>query len=250
MRVQVDDVSVTAGSVRILELVSMSATGLTALVGPNGAGKTTLIRVLAGVQSPSAGGVTFDGGVFARRERARVVALVEQDATTDVALTVRDVVALGRIPHARMLEPLGTAEVDEALALTDTTLLADRDFATLSGGERQRVQLARALAQQPRVLLLDEPTNHLDVSAQLATLELLQRLTVERGLTVVAALHDLNLAAAWASHVVMLRRGSVVAAGAPGDVLTSSRIGEVYGVTATVITHPRTGSPLIAYSRE
>jgi iron complex transport system ATP-binding protein len=250
MRVQVDDLTVTVGATTILDRITMTATGLTALVGPNGAGKTTLIRALAGVQLPSAGGVTFDGNTLARRTRARVVALVEQDATTDVALTARDVVALGRIPHTRMLEPLSAVAVDEALDLTDTTHLADRDFATLSGGERQRVQLARALAQQPQVLLLDEPTNHLDVNAQLATLDLLQRLTVERGVTVVAALHDLNLAAGWASHVVMVRHGSVVAAGAPADVLTASRIGDVYGVTATVISHPRTGSPLIAYSRE
>jgi iron complex transport system ATP-binding protein len=250
MRVQAHDLSYAVGGTAILDRITMTATGLTALVGPNGAGKSTLIRLLAGVQRPTSGSVSFDDEPLQRTQRAKLIALVEQDATTDVALTAREVVGLGRIPHLRLLEPLGTTDVDDALALTETTHLADRDFATLSGGERQRIHLARALAQRPRVLLLDEPTNHLDVSAQLATLDLLQRLTVETGITVLAALHDLNLAASWASHVVMLDGGAVVSAGAPAEVLTAERISTVYGVTATVLTHPRTGSPLIAYSRE
>jgi iron complex transport system ATP-binding protein len=252
----------TIGDAQLLADVDIEVTGLTALVGPNGAGKSTLIRLLAGVQAPTAGsvttgtitfggaafgGATFGGAVLPRRERARTIALVEQDATTELALTVREVVALGRIPHAGLLGPIDTTTVDAALTRTGLTPLATRQFASLSGGERQRVHLARALAQEPRVLLLDEPTNHLDVAAQLHTLDLL-RAEAAAGTAVLAALHDLNLAASWATTVVMLNEGRVVAAGTPAEVLTAERISAVYGVTATVVENPVTGTALIGFS--
>ena len=226
---------------------------VTALIGPNGAGKSSLIRALVGAARLDAGRVTLDGTDLSRiprRDRARAVALVEQDATTDLSLPVRSVVALGRTPHAALLSGEGsadTAAIERALDLTGTAQFARRDFATLSGGERQRVQLARALAQEPRLLLLDEPTNHLDVSAQLETLALLRRLAAE-GLGVLTALHDLNLAASSADEVVVLADGRVVASGAPAAVLTAERLGSVYGVTASVLVHPVTGAPLIAFS--
>jgi iron complex transport system ATP-binding protein len=237
----------TVGDSRLLADVDIEVTGLTALVGPNGAGKSTLIRLLAGVQAPTTGAVTYDGATLLRRERARTIALVEQDATTELALTVREVVALGRIPHAGLLGPIDTTTVDAALTRTGLTPLATRQFASLSGGERQRVHLARALAQEPRVLVLDEPTNHLDVAAQLRTLDLL-RAEAAAGTAVLAALHDLNLAASWATTVVMLHEGRVVATGTPADVLTAERISAVYGVTATVVENPVTGTALIGFS--
>ena len=222
---------------------------VTALIGPNGAGKSTLIRALAGVLAPSAGTVTYDERdwfTMPRRDRARLVALVEQDASTDVALRVNEVVALGRTPHTSLAgsDPHPTAATD-ALEAAGVTPLADRFFSTLSGGERQRVQLARALAQEPRILLLDEPTNHLDVSAQLDVLALLRALA-KKQLGVLTALHDLNLAASYADTVVMIANGRVVAAGPPVEVLTAEAIGAVYGVDATILTHPTTGAPLIA----
>jgi iron complex transport system ATP-binding protein len=237
----------TIGDAQLLADVDIEVTGLTALVGPNGAGKSTLIRLLAGVQAPTTGAVTYDGATLLRRERARTIALVEQDATTELALTVREVVALGRIPHAGLLGPIDTTTVDAALTRTGLTPLATRQFASLSGGERQRVHLARALAQEPRVLVLDEPTNHLDVAAQLRTLDLL-RAEAAAGTAVLAALHDLNLAASWATTVVMLHEGRVVATGTPADVLTAERISAVYGVTATVVENPVTGTALIGFS--
>lgn len=223
---------------------------LTALIGPNGAGKSTLIRVLAGVLAPTAGRVLYAGADWAatkRRDRARLAALVEQDASTDLAMTVRDAVALGRIPHGSLLGgAAGDADaVAEALRVTHTGAFADRELSTLSGGERQRVHLARALAQQPRLLLLDEPTNHLDIAAQLEIMQLLRMLSHD-GLTVLTALHDLNLATL-ADQVVVLAAGRVVAAGSPETVLTSELIAEVYGVAATVLTHPVTGSAVIAF---
>ncbi|WP_239456479.1 ABC transporter ATP-binding protein [Nocardioides solisilvae] len=242
--------------------------GVVALVGPNGAGKSSLLRLVAGTASsdrlpagsPTDGGrdgvrpaVTLDGVELLgmrRRERARVVATVEQEARAEFHLTVRQVVALGRIPHESPWAVAGADDagvVDAAMSRTGVTDLADRSLATLSGGEQQRVQLARALAQQPRLLLLDEPTNHLDVRAQLDTLGLLREVAAT-GITVVAALHDLNLAAAHCDHVVVLAGGRVRAVGAVDEVLVPKLIEETYGVVADVVAHPRTGRPLIAFS--
>ncbi|MFI2363178.1 ATP-binding cassette domain-containing protein [Promicromonospora sp. NPDC019610] len=244
---------------------------VTGLLGPNGSGKSTLLRVLAGVQqagrAPSSGSgqagrtpsaaepsTTFDGADLAalpRRERARVLALVEQDATTDLPLTVLDAVLLGRIPHRSLLAGDSDADRAAARAALDTAgakELADREVGTLSGGERQRVHMARALAQQPRLLLLDEPTNHLDISAQLHAMRVLRDLAAD-GVTVVAALHDLNLAAATCDHLVLLDHGRVVAAGPVGEVLVPEVLEPVYGVRVDVLRHPRTGRPVLSFER-
>jgi iron complex transport system ATP-binding protein len=234
--------------------ISVAAGSLTALIGPNGAGKSTLIRVLSGVVTPTDGRVTYNGtdwNATPRRDRARLAALVEQDPTTELAITVRDVVALGRTPYTRLLGGETDCDrdaIEAALDATGTGSFRDRDLGTLSGGERQRVQLARALAQQPRLLLLDEPTNHLDIAAQLEVMATLRRLA-DDGLAVLTALHDLNLATQ-ADQVVVLAAGRVVAAGAPETVLTSALIGEVYGVAATVLTHPVSGAPVIAFAAQ
>jgi iron complex transport system ATP-binding protein len=216
---------------------------LTGLLGPNGAGKTTLLRLVAGLLDPEAGAVLVDDvpvHTIARRERARRIALLEQESS----LTVREVVALGRIPYRTLWgsDP-DEGAVDRALAATDAAHLADRAWSALSGGERQRVHVARALAQEPDLLLLDEPTNHLDVSAQLSLLRFVRDL----GRTTVAALHDLNLAAAYCAHVLVLSGGRLVAAGDPREVLTADLVRRVYGVDAEVLTHPRTGRPVIAF---
>ncbi len=222
----------------ILDGVSLAPRpgSVTGLLGPNGSGKSTLLRLLSGVLAPASGVVTLDGrplGDWGRRAVARRVAVVEQHADTLVELTVLDVVRLGRIPHRRAWASAGDADEDAvrtALERTGLTDRADRFWHTLSGGERQRVQIARALAQEPRELLLDEPTNHLDVQHQLELLNLIAELPV----TSVVALHDLNLAAMYCDQVVVLRQGRVVAAGPPGDTLTESLIADVYGVRAAV----------------
>jgi len=228
---------------------------LTGLLGPNGAGKTTLLRLVAGLLPPDAGAVLVPASPDAAagdqvpvhalrsRDRARRVALLEQEAHATVPLTVREVVALGRIPYRSLwgADP-DEAAVTRALAAADAAHLAERTWSTLSGGERQRVHIARALAQEPELLLLDEPTNHLDVSAQLSLLAFVAGL----GVTTVAALHDLNLAAAFCTHVLVLSRGRLVAAGPPADVLTPALLREVYDVDADVLVHPRTGRPVIA----
>ncbi len=228
---------------------------LTGLLGPNGAGKTTLLRLIAGLLTPEAGAVLVSDPdatdpapavpvhTMARRVRARHVALLEQDSGAAAPLSVREVVALGRIPYRTLWGSDDDAgAVDRALTAASAAHLAGRAWATLSGGERQRVHIARALAQEPQVLLLDEPTNHLDVAAQLSMLAFVRDL----GVTSVAALHDLNLAAAFCEHVIVLSAGRLAAAGAPSDVLTPALLHEVYGVDAEVLTHPRTGRPVIA----
>ncbi|WP_349899338.1 ABC transporter ATP-binding protein [Parafrigoribacterium soli] len=229
-----------------------------ALLGPNGAGKSTLLSVLAGIERADAGSIRFGGAELhelPRRERARTVSFVEQEATTELALTVRQVVALGRTPYQSLWGDQtadDVAVVSDALEATGLTPFAERRFLSLSGGERQRVMLAKALAQDPRLLLLDEPTNHLDVSAQLATLALIRSLTATGAgggdMTVLGALHDLNLAAAYCDHVIVLRGGTVFAAGATETVLTPELVREVYGVRADVLRNPSTGRPVIAFS--
>ena len=223
-----------------------------AVIGPNGAGKSTLLQLLVGTLPLASGAVLFDGDdllALRRRDRARLVALSEQHGDGDTGLLVTDVVLLGRTPHIGRWSTEGPDDrriVADALAAVGMTAFSDRPFDTLSGGERQRVHLARALAQEPRLLLLDEPTNHLDVRAQLNLLSLVRAQTAA-GITAVAALHDLNIAAAYADTVIVLSAGRVVAAGPAASVLTGDLISEVYGVRADVLAHPRTGRPLIAF---
>lgn len=231
--------------------VTPPSAALTALIGPNGAGKSTLLHLIAAVERADAGELALDGRSLSgmrRRERARLVALAEQQGEVDQQLTVEASVLLGRTPHlgafaAPTARDLGV--VAEALRAVGAAEFAQRPLGSLSGGERQRVTLARALAQEPQLLLVDEPTNHLDLAAQLRALELLAELA-RGGLTVLAALHDLSHAAAYADHLVVLADGRVIAAGAPGEVLTAELVHEVYGVRAAVVEHPLTGRPLIA----
>ncbi|MGW5125551.1 ABC transporter ATP-binding protein [Streptomyces sp. NPDC004069] len=224
------------------------------LLGPNGAGKTTLLRALAGLRRPQSGRVLLDGDdlyALPARRRARRVAFMEQQADTALPLTARQVVDLGRTPHRGRWPVVAGAVADHersvlagAAAATDVGGLLDRTWSSLSGGERQRVQLARALAQEPGVLLLDEPTNHLDLRYQLGFLETVRGL----GITTVAALHDLELAAAYCDDVAVLLDGRLVAHGPASEVLTSATIARVYGVDATVERHPRHDRPHIRWN--
>jgi iron complex transport system ATP-binding protein len=256
MTLDISQVTIRAGAATLVDGASFSAPpgSVTALLGPNGAGKSTLLRAVAGVERPASGTVRFEGDdllALPRRERARRVAFVEQQASTELPLTVRAVVGLGRTPHESAFggrDPDAARIVDEAMVTAGIVDFADREVPSLSGGERQRVMLARALAQQPRLLLLDEPTNHLDVGAQLDVLAALQHLAAG-GTTVVAALHDLSSAAAHADAVVVLSHGRVIAAGPTASTLTPALVREVYGVEARWVTNPLTGRPLLAVAR-
>ncbi|NDW05646.1 ABC transporter ATP-binding protein [Jiella pacifica] len=209
-----------------------------ALVGPNGSGKSTLISMLAGLKRPHAGDVRLGGARLdktPRRDVARAIAVVEQQAETGERLTAREVVALGRTPHLGALSPWGEedeAAVEAALAAVDMLRFADRDWHSLSGGERQRLHIARALAQEPGIVILDEPTNHLDIEHQLAILALVKA----RRMTVLAALHDLNHAALFADRIAVMDQGRLVALGRPGEVLTPERIATTFKVAAMIET--------------
>lgn len=248
---------VSIGGATLLDAVSLAfAPGrITGLLGPNGAGKTTLLRAVAGLTRPSEGRVLLDREdlhALTARRRARQVAFMEQQADTRLSLPVRQVIDLGRTPHrSRWPVPANSAtDAHErsvfaaAVAAADVGHLLDRSWPTLSGGERQRVQLARALVQEPGVLLLDEPTNHLDLRHQLGFLGTVRGL----GITTVAALHDLELAAAYCDEVAVLLDGRLVAHGPSSDVLTSPTIAHVYGVDVTVERHPRHDRPHIRWN--
>ena len=209
-----------------------------AVIGPNGAGKSTLLKALAGLL-PYQGTVTLDPAPAgrSRRDLARVLAYVAQRPTLPPDVLVREYVLLGRTPYLGYLGNPGRRDreiAEGAMARLDLDGLAGRRLGTLSGGERQRVTLARALAQQPRVLLLDEPTSALDLGHQQQVLELVDRLRLDDGLTVISTLHDLTAAAQYAERLLLLDRGRVAAAGPPAEVLTAARVREVYHAVVSV----------------
>ncbi len=216
-----------------------------AIIGPNGAGKSTLLRLMAGLHKPHAGRVKFGGevlGELSGRQRARRMAFLPQHPPVDLDLSVRNIVLMGRFPH----RSLGLFEsrddyrvADHAMAVTETHSFADRAIATLSGGEAQRVHLAAAIAQEPRLLLLDEPTASLDLQHQQAVFRILRDRANHDGLAVVVVTHDVNLAAQFCTHVILLSDGHTVATGAPAEVVTPEVLAPVYGVELTTLTFPR-----------
>ncbi len=221
------------------------------LVGPNGSGKTTLLRLLDRIYMPQRGRVTFDGRditSYSRSELAKRIAFVPQDTGPLFPFTVLELVLMGRAPHCRgkaFENPRDIELATNMLALTDIRHLAHQPVTTLSGGERQRVFIARALTQQPQILLLDEPNAHLDIAHQIEIFDIIRKLNKTTGLTVLSVSHDLNLAAAYSDRIAMMVCGTVQAIGTPEEVLTESRIQEVFGTPVLVDAHPSMGSPRI-----
>ena len=209
------------------------------LLGPNGSGKTTLLRLVSGVLQPQQGRILLDGRElqdWGRRGVAQRIAVVPQELHVPFAYTVEQLVNLGRTPFVNLLGSNSRQEaivVQDAMQAAGVTSLANRIFNELSGGERQRVIVAMALAQQPKLLLLDEPTSHLDIKYQIDILELVQRLNRERGVTVIAAMHDLNLAARYFPRLLLFQRGVVADAG-PAEVLEPHLLKRVYGIDVQV----------------
>ncbi len=252
MRVDVTGVSVSIAGTPILERIDMDAPThqFIGLLGPNGSGKTTLLRAIYRAARPNTGTVLVGGddvwNQLSARECAHRTAAVLQDEGFDFEFTVRETVHLGRVPHHRIWDRTGSDDqqiVTDAMQRAGIAALAERLLVTLSGGERQRVFLARALAQQAPVIVLDEPTNHLDIAAQVSLLATLRDLPA----TVIAALHDLNLAVAYCDLVYLLDHGRVIAHGPPDDVLTEDTVRAVYGVTVHRTTNPLTGRTCLHY---
>jgi len=245
MRLAVDTVSWGVAGTRIVDEVSLRCApgSFVGLIGPNGSGKSSLLRCVYRVLQPDAGSVQLEADEVWRlsaRQAAQRIGVVLQEYGGEFDFSVREMVLMGRSPHKALFDRDSADDlriVDSALAQVGMTAFADRSFLTLSGGEKQRVLVARALAQQTRFLVLDEPTNHLDIHYQLEVLELVRGL----GVTTIAALHDLNLAALYCDQLYVLQGGRVVASGSPEAVLTPGLIHAVYGVQAEVAPHPATG---------
>ncbi|PPH07555.1 cobalamin/Fe(3+)-siderophore ABC transporter ATP-binding protein [Rathayibacter sp. AY1C1] len=225
---------------------------ITVIVGANACGKSTLLRAMARLITPRSGSVLLDGRRIHRlptRQVAQQVGLLPQTPIAPEGIAVSDLVARGRYPH-RGLFGRGSgsdddAIVEEALRDTGTLELADRPVDELSGGQRQRVWIAMALAQRTDVLLLDEPTTYLDVSHQVEVLDLLTDLNRSRGTTIVIVLHDLNLAARYADHLVAVRDGALYASGTPAEVVTPDAVRAVFGMESRVIEDPVSRTPLV-----
>lgn len=226
------------------------------LIGPNGAGKTSLIRALSGVHRPESGYVEVDGQdllALPEAPRARLVSVVPQATQLPPAFTVWECVALGRTPHLNWLGALTEidhAKIEWALQATEIDALKNRRAGELSGGEGQRVLLARSLAQDCPILLLDEPTAHLDLHHQLAILELVRQLAQERSLAVLAALHDLNLAALFADRLGLLVDGRLRAIGTPREVLTAENLQAAYRASLSVVNNPQQDAPWVILQRK
>jgi iron complex transport system ATP-binding protein len=222
----------------------------TVIIGANGCGKSTLLRALARVLKPARGTVLLDGraiGDYPSRQVARLIGLLPQSPIAPDGITVLELVGRGRFPHQGALRRESAedrAVVERCLAETGLTELRDRHVAELSGGQRQRAWIAMALAQDTELLLLDEPTTYLDLAHQIEVLDLCARLH-ESGRTVVAVLHDLNQAARYASHLIALRDGEVVAAGPPAHVITAELVEHAFGLRARIIEDPESGTPLV-----
>ncbi|QES51327.1 ABC transporter [Streptomyces venezuelae] len=224
----------------------------TVIIGPNACGKSTLLKALARMLKPKAGEVYLDGAAissYRTREVARRLGLLPQSSTAPGGITVGDLVARGRYPHQKILKQWSAADenaVTEAMTRTGVLDLADRPVDDLSGGQRQRVWLSMVLAQQTDILLLDEPTTYLDIAHQVEVLNLCADLHEHRGQTIVAVLHDLNQACRYASHLVVLKPGGIVAAeGNPAEVMTAELVEDVFGLPCRIIDDPETGTPLM-----
>ncbi|AWL42394.1 ABC transporter ATP-binding protein [Streptomyces sp. SM5] len=251
-RLEVLDASIGYGRRPISEHldVRIPDRSFTVVIGPNACGKSTLLRAVSRLLKPSAGRVVLDGRSMAEygsREVARTLGLLPQTSQAPDGITVADLVARGRHPHQRLMRQWTRQDekaVLDAMAATSVTELSGRPVDELSGGQRQRVWVAMVLAQQPPVLLLDEPTTFLDIAHQIDLLELFTDLH-RAGHTLVAVLHDLNHAARYASHLIAMRDGRVVAEGTPQEVVTAALVKEVFDLPCQVVPDPVTGTPMV-----
>jgi iron complex transport system ATP-binding protein len=221
------------------------------IIGPNGVGKSTFLHILSGVEQPKQGEVLLNGRSiqsYPRKQLARQIAVLQQSGLPPVGFSVREVVSMGRYPFQNWL---GTEEhnsepvIDEALTAMGLRELEHRKMDQLSGGERQRVALAKLMVQEPSIILLDEPTTYLDIGFQVQLLDTVRTWQRKSELTVIAVLHDLNLASLYCDELIVLHRGTVAAAGTPRDVLSTELIEQVYETVTAVIEHPLTGTPQI-----
>jgi len=248
--IQTRDLSFAYKDRAVLHAISLSVKHgeMVGILGPNGSGKTTFLKILSAVLRGQ-GEVTLKGKrieTYGRRDLSRLFAVVQQETRVNFPYTAAEIVLMGRASYHSPIALEGEKDLEVARAsmdLTDSLSLSDRYLHELSGGEKQRVMIARALAQEPEILLLDEPSAFLDLKHQVQVFELLRRLNRERGLTIVAALHDLNFAALFFARLVMLRDGKIYRDGSPNEVLTEKTIEEVYGIRVRIEHDPVSEKP-------
>lgn len=278
--IRVENVRKSYGSAPVLDEVDFQVANgeFFGIIGPNGSGKSTLVKLLSAVERADAGRIVLDGqaaDAHSRKSLARWMAVLQQEALPPIGFTVREVVEMGRYPFQNWLgeeraqvRPSGGSTggsggsggrvdrggmegpslIDDILARLGLTDLADRPLAHLSGGERQRAALGKTMAQQPRLLLLDEPTTYLDIGHQIQLMDRITEWRRETGMTVVAVLHDLNLAALYCDRLLLLHQGRVVETGTPRELLRAELIREVYGITPVIASHPLSGVPQVILS--
>lgn len=247
----VDKVSKSFDHLHVLDQLSFSVKQgeCLGIIGPNGSGKSTLLKLLSAVEKPTAGRIELAGKPIERHHRkelARWLAVLQQEALPPLGFTVREVVEMGRFPFQGWLgeekedsEPLIESILDK-LSLVE---LSDRTLEHLSGGERQRVALGKTMAQQPKLLMLDEPTTYLDIGHQLHLMDRIREWQIEAGMTVIAVMHDLNLAALYCDRLLMLHQGRIAGIGTPEELLSQERIESIYGIAPIMVKHPVCGVP-------
>lgn len=252
---EVKDLCFSYGTRAVLDGLNFSVEkgSFTVIIGPNGSGKTTLLRLLTGVLAPQRGEIWLGNQQlqsFSRLALARRMAVVSQDADGGLLFTVEEMVSMGRTPFLGRFRSESAVDrqiVSEALEMTACLHLRERMVGELSGGERQRVVIARALAQRPAILFLDEPTTHLDIGYQQEILDLVKKLQASCGLTVLAVLHDLNLAAYYADTLLLLYEGKVRVVGTPAQVVTADNLAAVYRTRVLVTPHPLLNTPTVSF---
>ena len=245
-KLQLQDVTLAYSERVVLKNISFEthSSEVLGIVGPNGCGKSTLIKGITRVLTLSSGHIFINGQNIMRlstSEIAQLTAVVPQNPALPEAFTAFEVVLMGRTPHLGFLRYEGRRDVSitmHAMEITQTWHLAERRVGELSGGERQRLSIARALTQEPKIILLDEPTAHLDINYQIETLDLIADLCAQQGLTALAALHDLNLAAQYCDRIIILNNGRIHAEGSPREVITTQNVREVYGADVYIHPHP------------
>ena len=253
VELKVQDLSLAYGrNVVIRDLTFQVAPAeMLGIIGPNGSGKSTIIKALSRIIAPYSGRILLDGkniSQISREELARLVGVVPQMPLLPSTFTAFEIVLMGRNPHLGLLQYEGERDLTitwQAMEKTATRSFAERRIGELSGGEIQRIVIARVLAQEPKLILLDEPTANLDISHQVAILDLVKNLCLEKNLVVVAALHDLNLASQYCDRLILINSGRVHAQGTPKEVINSRNIKEVYGAEGCVYTHPVNGLPTV-----
>jgi iron complex transport system ATP-binding protein len=257
--IQLEQVSKTFDHNPVLDGISFSVKPgeFVGLIGPNGSGKSTLLRLLSGVDKQTAGCIRLRGRdvhAYARKELAAWLAVLEQDALPPVGFSVREVIEMGRFPFQNWLgHEQGTSSeslIDAIINRLHLAELANRPVHTVSGGQRQRVALGRVMAQEPQLLLLDEPTTYLDIAYQIQLMDYVRGWQMECEMTVVAVLHDLNLAAQYCTRLIVLHEGKLVADGTPSEIMTNELIARVYGTEPIVLPHPVSGVPQILLQSE